>query len=488
MSGPHSHGFSRFPTGRLALVFVIIAVATLSFTLPALALYFSGDDLANLGYYRERPFLTFVSNLTFWSSFRRPLGGALYLILYQVFGMTPVVYYLTGLLIFYLNLALLLYFLWRLTGEYWIAAVGGVVATLHPQHHNIWYNFGAVYELLACAFMLASFIFYLWFRESGSWRRYYLPALACFLLALNSKEMAVTLPVLLFCYELIYRNLFQSRPSISPAILPIFPFALISGVYTIGKVLGEEAFWRDNPLYRFYFDLTIYHNLHAYLDITLYNLFHFNDAKLAWTIAGTLILALALKSRHLLFGWSFFWLSFMPVLPLPRVWGLFLYIPLIGFAIYVGGLVFEFISRVSAFLPQQKNRWAVSAVGWVGFVVITAGLYLKISHEIPMVYATHYLNPRQEWALFARHLVEQKPQASSESMFLFENDPAEQWYLHFIVWLTYDNFDIRVLRAPDDVARFLKLRDLYPDTVILRWDGTELKRLSDLSQLQSSPP
>src|SRR5690606_9005117 len=155
MSGPHSHGFSRFPTGRLALVFVIIAVATLSFTLPALALYFSGDDLANLGYYRERPFLTFVSNLTFWSSFRRPLGGALYLILYQVFGMTPVVYYLTGLLIFYLNLALLLYFLWRLTGEYWIAAVGGVVATLHPQHHNIWYNFGAVYELLACAFMLA---------------------------------------------------------------------------------------------------------------------------------------------------------------------------------------------------------------------------------------------------------------------------------------------------------------------------------------------
>ncbi|HUE76500.1 MAG TPA: hypothetical protein VMM83_01035, partial [Longimicrobiales bacterium] len=130
---------------------------TLPFIYPMLGSYFSGDDLMNLYYHRYRhpPWNAFSESVMFWTTYRRPVGGLIYLALYAVFGLTdPLPYYATGLGLFTLNLFLLFYLLLRLTRNGYVSALGTGIASIHREIGDIWFNFGAVYELLAFGLML----------------------------------------------------------------------------------------------------------------------------------------------------------------------------------------------------------------------------------------------------------------------------------------------------------------------------------------------
>jgi hypothetical protein len=101
------------------------------------------------------------------------------------------------------------YRLARLLGcEELAAYLAALAVCYHAGLANLYYNAAFIFDVLCGFFYLASFVYYVRIRNRG---RLLGPGrtalfLALFLCALNSKEMAVTLPIMLLVYEWIYHR------------------------------------------------------------------------------------------------------------------------------------------------------------------------------------------------------------------------------------------------------------------------------------------
>ena len=73
-------GSQQRPALRLLPYFLLFGF-TLPFAWPLLGAYFSGDDLMNLNYHRYQnpPWRAIADTLMFWTTYRRPFGGVVYL-------------------------------------------------------------------------------------------------------------------------------------------------------------------------------------------------------------------------------------------------------------------------------------------------------------------------------------------------------------------------------------------------------------------------
>lgn len=452
----------------------ILMLFSAPFSLPALRGFFTFDDLMNLYYYSSRPLGDlFGSIVNFWIPYRRPLGGVVYLSLFQLFGLTAWPYYLFGILVFSANLVLLYFLIFRLTRSAPLSVTASALAGIHAETATVLYNFGSLYELLALGFMLASFHLYLSYLGAGSSRaRLYGASLAAFLLALGSKEMAVTTPLVLALYELVYRIPAASLPrSIGALAKRLAPFFLLAGLFSLAKIQVAEVQWEGNPAYAYHFGEQMYHNLHGYLDLIFLQAVRFNDSRLAWTLVGTLALALFMRNRHMIFGWSIFLILLLPVLGLPRLWGLFLYIPLIGLGLYVAAFLFQggrWIGRraLTGLLETWQFRSNATYAGLAIFLVV-----LALSWHAPFsrYRDLHFLDPARERRQFATQLFSTHPSMPETAVLLFEGSPFDSWDLNFLVWLGYGSREIRILRAPEELGQFETARRQAPHAYVFRY-------------------
>jgi len=468
---------------RLALLWLF----TLPFTLPMLRMYFTSDDAGNVYYYVQRShWQALYNNIFFWTSFRRPLAGLVYLVLYDLFGLTyPLPYYLTGFVIFSVNLSLLYWLLVRVTGNGFLAAVATALASVHQEIADVWYNFGALYELLAFCGVMAGFHLYLSFLEAPAGprrKRLYWATLAAYILAINGKEAAVVFPALLFAYEAVYRIRWQTiGQKLRQILARLAPFFAVAAVCTAGKTLGSEALWRDNPLYRYQFDWALIENLRGYMEVALLRNFSLPAWRLTLVLAASLALALLLRNRHMVFGWLYFLIALLPVLGLPRVWGLFLYIPLVGMALYFTSLLFEVgsllgASLLSFFMPRWKLRrqiaWPALAAMLVLLGVFHYGRFFETVDKV-------FLAPARERAIFANQLFARFPELPDRAGLLILNSPLEDWTLHMTIWLHYGKLGIHVFGGPNlNVKDFPEVARGLPEAHVLDYRDRKLVELS----------
>src|SRR6266702_4284303 len=161
---------------------------------------FSGDDLMNLhGYMRRSPVSLLVDNLCYWSTSYRPLGGLCYIALYSWFGFDPLPFRVACFGLLALNLSLLSRFTLRLSGSREVAFLALLLAGYHAWFVDLYYSTGTVYDLLCYSFYLGAFNLYLGVRAQGLVlaSRHLGIMTAVYVCALNAKEMAASLPVLL---------------------------------------------------------------------------------------------------------------------------------------------------------------------------------------------------------------------------------------------------------------------------------------------------
>jgi hypothetical protein len=193
--------------GRKLALAVVLTAYFLCFNWGSLRVHFALDDLGNIGHYFEySPWQLVLSNLLPWRGDYRPMGGLFYIAVYHFAGLNPVPYQ-AAILALLLGNVYWAYRLVRLLGAGVLAA--GLVALACCYHGgvaNLYYNAAFVYDVLCCFFYLAALVYYLRIRNRGR-----LPGpgqtvafLAIFLCALNSKEMAVSVPVMLLAYEWTY--------------------------------------------------------------------------------------------------------------------------------------------------------------------------------------------------------------------------------------------------------------------------------------------
>ena len=107
-----------------------------------------------------------------------------------------------------LNLLLAYRLFKRLGGSAEIGAIATLLYCFHGKLDYLYYNGGSMYDVFCFLFYSSAFLIYLRARSEGRFLGVWATAgfLVCLVCAMNSKEMGVTLPVMVLVYELLFHT------------------------------------------------------------------------------------------------------------------------------------------------------------------------------------------------------------------------------------------------------------------------------------------
>ncbi len=316
--------------------------------------FLTGDDFMNLYGYWSKPFLaTLQANFFYFSSFYRPLGGLAYLGLYSTFGLNPLPFRLACFAIFFFNLFLLYKLALTLTGSKETALLTTLFGSHHGGYFDYYFNTGTIYDLLCYTFF--SLGLYLYITKSKV-----LYVVLCFICALNAKEMGVTFPAVILAYELIFHWPgfgIQKMKSwfIERGFIPLL-LVLLLVPYVISK-LSAASIFSGNQEYKLDLSMAQYlaNSIH-YLDLMLYyNQGWATIPILLGFMLGMVFIALAFQSRILIFSTFFALITPLPILFIHSRGSIFvLYIPMIGFTLYLATLLVLLRDKFFSNVPWRR--------------------------------------------------------------------------------------------------------------------------------------
>ena len=310
--------------------------------------------------------LDYFSNKHLWSHFESLVGR------YEGYdgGLNPFGYHISNL--FYHLITVLLVFLVvnALTGNLLIAFIAALLFSIHPVHTESVAYISGRRDILATSFYLLGFYSFIRYRASSKWK-YIALFLLCYILALGSKEMAVTLPLLCFCYEVVgcvqvdstegpfssFKKIFSSIKGVVIKYRYFYLILLIAGAYfTYYKVWvrspsQRHSFYGESIYVNF---LTVAKIMIHYLKLMFYPInltadYSYNSFPLAGslfeptTFAAILIVVFILyglwrllnTSPPLSFGVLWWFLTLLPVCQIFPHHELlaehYLYLPSVGF-------------------------------------------------------------------------------------------------------------------------------------------------------------
>jgi hypothetical protein len=447
---------------RRRLLFALLLVAWFCyFSYDTLSVHFAPDDMMNLaGYWRTKPAQLVTSHVLLWRGFYRPMGGVFYLPLFHLFGFNPAPYHTVILAILLANVFLV----WRLTillrGSQAAAALAALIACYHAGLSNLTYNIAFVYDVLCGFFYLVALVYYIRIREAGRAPRGREVAvfLVLFVCALNSKEMAVTLPAVLLVYEWTYQKQAALR-------LP-FLAGLVNLPYVYGKALRPDALAADFA----------YRPLFSAAQVLDFQIRSFRDLFVSHAISpGTIMwvwlilfyLAFRRPRPVLRFCWIFLLISPLPIEFLPGRGGACLYVPFIGWAIFLAVVCADLAGGVSTFLASEPvfgrlGRQTLFALLLIACVSLWGreNVHLKRSFIKPAMAQTGALT----WDVIGQFQA-MRPRVRSHATVVFLDDPFVDWDMAFIadLWFRDRTVDIKLHRktplSPSEIGSATHLFD-----------------------------
>jgi tetratricopeptide (TPR) repeat protein len=175
------------------------------------------------------------------TNYYRPLMSFGYLLCYQIAGAVPFSFHLANILLNIVVVLLVFGVVRRLSGER-IGLVAAGLFALHPLHTESVAWVAGVTDLELAVFYLLTFLVYLRRSESGKGYGGRAALYASFVLALLSKEQAMTLPVLLTLFEHFYRD-DRATTTLREKMSRDGPLWGIAGLYLVarGILLGGVA-------------------------------------------------------------------------------------------------------------------------------------------------------------------------------------------------------------------------------------------------------
>src|ERR1039458_9211450 len=222
---------------------------------------FAADDMMNMvGCWRLNPARLLLDALLPWHGAYRPMAGLFYLPLHHFFVLNPLPYHAVMLAILLGNLYLMYRFALRVGCGELQAGLATLLVAYHAGLSMLYYSTAFIYDVLCFAFYMGAFLCYARVRAQGRLLRGRETALVMglYLCALDSKEMALTLPIALLAYEWIYYP-GDGRPAAwtpggiahwlrGPGRVVLY-CAVLNLLYLDGKAFGPDAMM-NSPAYR----------------------------------------------------------------------------------------------------------------------------------------------------------------------------------------------------------------------------------------------
>jgi len=319
----------------------------------------------------------------------RPIITLSYMINYALFGLKPLGYHLTNVFIHTLT-ALVIYSLtFSLSGSLICSLLASLLFAVHPIHTE------SVSWISGRTDVIAGFFFFLAFMLYVSWDKrgkifFYAGSLIAFSLALLSKEMAVTLPMVLILYDWLWhpQDLAKGKfrrylPYGAVVLLYLVVRFLILKVGTGNEhieSIGRFAVWLSSGKAFLYYlgKLILPVNLNAYIMMDLSSFPYVAALTGLLLIAGMTVWAWKQRAEQPLLSFAFlsYLLTFVPlfnIIPLnaPREVDLpmaerFLYIPSFSICLFFG-LILERNIRDHRLTSPVKCVLPVLAVFLVSF-------------------------------------------------------------------------------------------------------------------------
>ncbi len=298
----------------------------------------------------------------------RPVVTLSYFIDYSLWKLKPFGYHLTNLLLHISNTVLLYVLLTLIVRDNAVSLLAALLFALHPVNSEAVNVIGFREDLLAFLFFISSFILFIMLRNSSGKHKLfcYISSLVTFALALFSKEMAITLPLVLILYDFYFvyngrlRNILANfRSYYLGYIIVCFSYLYVWG-YAIAGRHSAATF----AGYKFYINvfktfivvatyirwILIPMGIHLTIpdeSSLIFNHFAINSFLSAALI--TIFIFIAIKTRKTAKGISFFiFYFFITLLPVSNIFALsditacrYLYIPIIGFCAFISLFLFK---------------------------------------------------------------------------------------------------------------------------------------------------
>ena len=292
---------------------------------------FTTDDLVNMTSYQSRTgFELLRDNILYFSPSYRPMGALFYRPLFACFGLSPLPFRVVCFILLTANLVLVFTVVRLITGSAHIAALTSLIFAFHPRLVDLYWSSGTIYDILCFTFVCCSFLLYLRARTKGArpgWKSV-TGCLLLYLCALDTKEIAVVLPVLFLAYELLY----QKTNRVYLAVTAIS--AAMTIPYVIGKQQSQSPF-AQLERYQPQFSATQFlHTYGAYLNDIFYTSWFVSEWDTAAFLIATLLVAIACKSRDAGFAWVFAVLGSIPIALIPPRPAFAFYLPFAGWCLY----------------------------------------------------------------------------------------------------------------------------------------------------------
>ncbi|MDD5417098.1 MAG: tetratricopeptide repeat protein, partial [Candidatus Aenigmarchaeota archaeon] len=307
----------------------------------------------------------------------RPLVTATYFIDYRIWKLNPLGFHLTNLFLHLANILLFYFLALGISEDEKSALLSAALFSLHPANAEAVSVVTHREDLLAFFFFVCAFLLFLRAQKVTGKKRVRRKAasVCCFLLALFSKEMAVTLPAVLmvydyfFTFKLDFRDFLRRwRDRYSGYIIAALCYLVIWGVIFRNTASGDPAGLRfpvsaavvflsfSRAVYWLFFPPAIHPTLRGD-DILLF--LRTGIPGLVFSVVlGAVCLAGAFKARKrspvIFFSIIYFFIALLPVLnfvPMVNVSASrLLYIPIAGFCLLIPSLLLRIPGNIPAYV------------------------------------------------------------------------------------------------------------------------------------------
>lgn len=299
---------------------------------------------------------------------------------FVVWGLNPFGYRLTNIFLHALNSILVYILAKQILSDGWVSLAAALIFAVHPIHAEPVIGITFREDLLVTLFYLSSLIFYIRFAK-GAGRANYILSVFTFFLALLSKEMAVTLPFILYCYAYLFGGKGAKRAGLYHylpywGILPFYFYFLYLVYSGLPNPPGYAGSIMATP-----------HILAAYLKLLLfplnlsvdYNLISYNFPEVIFFTTILFVLlryAVASRDKAIFFGMIFFIITLLPVMNIIPTFRLiadrFLYLPSVGFCILMASLLFKCRQKLGG-VPLMHKVIAVIILGFYLLIALNRG-------------------------------------------------------------------------------------------------------------------